>query len=94
MSAINKPYILPEEVTLHTVSKVLAEGLLAIEAGQNVFDFSAVRVLDSTVLAFILACRRAADKSQIALRCINLSTNLKALADLYGVTPFISAEVV
>jgi phospholipid transport system transporter-binding protein len=94
MSTVKKPYLLPEEVTLHTVNAVLAAALLAMEGGQNTFDFSAVRVLDSTVLAFVLACRRAAERSQIALQCINLSPNLNALADLYGVTPFISGEVV
>ncbi|MDA8329276.1 MAG: STAS domain-containing protein [Betaproteobacteria bacterium] len=94
MLTVKKPYILPEEVTLHTVGTVLAAALLALESGQNIFDFSAVCVLDSTVLAFVLACRRAAERSQIAFQCINLSANLHALADLYGVTSFISTEVV
>ncbi|MFA5172217.1 MAG: STAS domain-containing protein [Sulfuriferula sp.] len=78
------------DLTLNTATKQLADGLDAIKQGCVEFDFAAVAKLDSTALAFILVCQRAASNSNYKLSCTHLPENLKNLAILYGVDPFLA----
>ena len=84
-------YPVPGEVTIATASVRLAEAIIALKEGSDVFDFSALRELDSTALALILACRREAERMGRQLHCVNLPENLANLAALYGVENYISA---
>lgn len=84
-------YPVPGEVTIATATAQLAAAVAALEKGNDIFDFSALRELDSTALALILACRREAERMGKQLHCINLPENLKNLAALYGVENYISA---
>ena len=77
-------------LTLATATELLALGFAALAKGVSVFDFSAVKELDSAALAFILACRREAGRLGIQLQCLNLPENLKNLAALYGVENYLS----
>jgi phospholipid transport system transporter-binding protein len=77
------------DLTLNTATRQLAEGLDAIKRGCVEFDFSAVAKLDSAALAFILACQRSANASNQKLHFLHLPANLKNLATLYGVAPFL-----
>ncbi len=93
MATVEPVHVLPEKINLHTVIGEVEIALQAMDAGSRVFDFSAVRQLDSTVLALMLTCRRAAQQRHIALRFINLPDNLISLARLYGVDQFVAIEV-
>ncbi|ARU31528.1 hypothetical protein CAP31_07400 [Sulfuriferula sp. AH1] len=84
-------YPVSGEVTIATATVQLAEAIAVLEKGNDVFDFSALRGLDSTALALILACRREAERMGKQLHCINLPENLENLAALYGVENYISA---
>ena len=78
------------DLTLNTVSKQLADGIEAIKQGCVEFDLSQVDKLDSAALAFILVCQRTALGFNRQLRCLHLPENLKNLATLYGVAPYIT----
>lgn len=77
------------DLTLDTVSMQLADGIEAINQGCVEFDLSRVVKLDSAALAFILVCQRMAISLNRQLRCTHLPENLKNLATLYGVAPYI-----
>ncbi len=94
MSLEQPSYRVPDQLTLNTVNAVMETALHALDQGQQVFDFSDLQTLDSTALAFVLACRRAADQRGLRLQCANLPGNLTALATLYGVEAFLSVEAV
>ncbi|MEQ1668532.1 MAG: STAS domain-containing protein, partial [Sulfuriferula sp.] len=70
--------------------KQLADGIDAINQGCVEFDLSNVTKLDSTALAFILVCQRTAASLNRQLHCTHLPENLKNLATLYGVAPYIA----
>jgi phospholipid transport system transporter-binding protein len=82
-------YQVTGELTLHTASRQLTAGLDAVKQGCTVFDLSAITQLDSTALAFILACQRMALKQKSTLYCTGIPVNLTNLATLYGVAPLI-----
>ena len=93
MNPTQSVHVLPEQIDLHSVIGVLEDALHALDAGNEVFDFAAVKQLDSTVLALMLTCRRAAQQRRLPLRYINLPVNLVSLAKLYGVDQFVATEV-
>ena len=92
MTASQAVFRLPQQIDLTTVQSVLAAALAALAAGQTVFDFSAVRQMDSTALALVLACDRAAFAQGIPFHCQGVPDNLLSLARLYGVEAFVSVE--
>ena len=85
-------HVLPEQIDLTTVQAVLAAALRALDDGSRVFDFAAVRRLDSTALALVLACERWARERGVEIRCIRVPDNLLSLARLYGVDTFLPVE--
>lgn len=81
--------VLESVVTSTTASAVLKQCLDAIRQGTRVLDFHRVEEMDSAAIALIIECRREADRTGVALRCVNLPDNLKSLASLYGVLDLI-----
>lgn len=80
---------LPEELTLRQASGTLAR-LLAALAGQAPgapvrIQAQAMRVFDSSALAVLLECRRAALAQGRAFAVEGLPAALRGLAALYGV---------
>lgn len=92
MSNSPSAYQVPEILTHDTINAVTVEATQALKAGQLDFDFVAVREMDSSALAFVFACQRIAKQKNAVLRCLNVSSNLHALAELYGVTSFLTIE--
>ena len=88
---MSNTFLVQCELTIPTATAQLAEGIVALNKGTSEFDFSALREMDSTALALILAWRREAERLGKRLHCINLPENLKNLAALYGVENYISA---
>ena len=84
-------YPIQGALTVSSATTQLVEGIAALNKGMSEFDFSALHAMDSTALAFILSCRREAERQDKQFHCINLPENLKNLAALYGVENYISA---
>ena len=82
-------HVVTAVLTLQSVTELLRLSFDSLANGVTVFDFSAVRELDSAALAFILASRREAERLGIQLQCLNLPDNLKNLAALYGVDNYL-----
>lgn len=80
---------LPERVTHEQAQASLAQcesALAGAQAGDvAVVDASALQEFDSSVLAVLLAIRRAALARQVTLQVSGLPTRLRELATLYGV---------
>jgi phospholipid transport system transporter-binding protein len=68
-----------------TASDLLRAGETAVAAGETVFDLAAVSDCDSSLLACLLAWRRAAAARGAALIVQNAPENLDRIARLYGV---------
>ncbi len=82
----------PEKLDISVIRDVLAQARQAIAARQLQFDFAAVRHVDSSALALILACQREAVRAGEQLDCVNLPDNLRSLARLYGVDVLIDGK--
>ncbi len=80
---------LPERLEIATINQLLPVARQKIAQRCLAFDFSMVRHVDSSALAFILASRREAMKQHGTLTCRHLPDNLISLSRLYGVEPFI-----
>ncbi|MBS1159200.1 MAG: binding protein (contains domain) [Proteobacteria bacterium] len=65
---------------------LLDAGRAALQAGEQVFDFSEVSEADSSALAVMLGWLRAAAASQSALKFAHVPTGVRSLAELYGIT--------
>ncbi len=65
---------------------LLQEGLDAVSRGENKYDLSALKQVDSASVAVMLAWQRAAIRSGRRLCFLNVPHSLVSLADLYGVT--------
>jgi phospholipid transport system transporter-binding protein len=77
-------------ITVDNVVALLGEGNERFTAQQVTVDLAAVTEVDSSALSLLLEWRREADRNGRAIRYLNLPVNLKSLAELYGVTEFIS----
>ena len=78
--------IMPQgDVTMETVSALLAQGLQQLNKADLVVDLSQVQAIDSAAVSMLLAWQRAAQSGQRALQIANLPENLLSLARLYGV---------
>ena len=73
-------------ITVDNVVALLAQGNGLFSAAQVTVDLSAVTDVDSSALSLLLEWRREAGRNRRAIRYLNLSANLKSLAQLYGVT--------
>ncbi|HET9114379.1 MAG TPA: STAS domain-containing protein [Burkholderiales bacterium] len=76
-------------LTLATATEALAAAFAALSQSVTIFDFFAVKELDSAALAYILVCQREAIRLGKSLQCTNVPENLKNLAALYGVATYI-----
>lgn len=77
-------------INVDNVVALLGEGNAQFTAAQVTVDFAAVTEVDSSALSLLLEWRREAGRSGRTIRYLNLPANLKSLAQLYGVTEFIS----
>ena len=85
---------LPAVLTLAEASATLAGLLDAITAadGAPVLDATALRTLDSSAIAVLLQCRRAALAQGKALTIVGSPPKLEQLAQLYGVEELVAAR--
>ena len=72
-------------LTVQNATAALDQGIAAIKAGQTVFDLGAIQTADSSAVAVLLAWKRAARKSGVALSYVNIPAGLQSLTALYGV---------
>lgn len=68
------------------VLTVLDEGKLKFVAPHVTVDLGGLTEVDSTAISLLLEWRRAAQRENREITYINLSKNLKSLAELYGVS--------
>ena len=79
-------------VTLANVGALLEEGRTQIAQGARTIDLGEVTELDSSLLAVLLAWRRASRAAQVALTIEGLPEGLATIARLYGVEAFVSGS--
>jgi phospholipid transport system transporter-binding protein len=85
---------LPAVLTLGEASATLAGLLDAISADPApVLDATSLQTLDSSAIAVLLQCRRAALAQGKLLRIVAAPCKLGELAQLYGVDELLGAEV-
>ena len=85
---MNLTLALPQRIT-HAEAQTVLEGLLAVaqtQPGPMVLDASALRVFDTSALAVVLACQRAALSRGATLTLQGLPERAKTLAKVYGVS--------
>ena len=85
---------LPEAVTVHTVTAVLAS--LSRQLGQAqgqeaTLEAGALRSFDSSAVALLLELRRDLSQQGRQLRLVNLPGKLQELVALYGVSELLPA---
>ncbi|KAF1023178.1 MAG: hypothetical protein GAK30_00631 [Paracidovorax wautersii] len=89
------PLVLPAELT-HQQGRVaqamLIQTIRAQRTGDVVLDGSQLVRFDSTALAVVLACRRAALAQQQNFAVRQLPPHLQELATLYGVQDLLDGE--
>jgi phospholipid transport system transporter-binding protein len=73
-------------ITMDNVVALLAQGKSLFTARELSVDLAAVSEVDSSALSLLLEWRREAARSGRSIRYLNLPSNLKSLAELYGVT--------
>jgi phospholipid transport system transporter-binding protein len=78
-----------DQITVRNGDQVIAEGAKAFALGDHVIDFSAVRHVDSTALAVILAAKRVL-KSDKTLELQHPPAQLNSLIAAYGVQSLFS----
>ena len=89
--------VLPPELThaqARASLRLLLEGLKALPpqaSGVVTVDASALRRFDSSALAVLLECRRAALARGLTLALDRLPAGLHSMAQLYGVLPLLVA---
>lgn len=91
MSTLTTPMALPA-VLLQAQAQSVADDLVTslttqlAQGGEAVLDASALVQFDSSALAVILACRRAALAQGAQLRITGLPERAQALAKVYGLS--------
>lgn len=65
---------------------LLEAGRSALQAGEQIFDFSEVVQADSSALAVMLGWLRAASLAKATVKFANIPAGVRSLAELYGVT--------
>jgi phospholipid transport system transporter-binding protein len=86
---------LPAQLTLHEAHAALAALAPAIKACADpvvALDAAALTNIDSSTLAVLLACKRAAQARQRGFAVHNAPTRLIELAHLYGVEKLLALE--
>lgn len=81
---------LPERLTHPEASACLAQLTRDLPAeGVVTLDASALTQFDSSALAVLLACQRAAQARGCALQVVGLPPKAQQLAKVYGVSPWL-----
>ena len=70
-------------------SALLEAGRSSLQAGEVVFDLSAVEEADSSALALVFAWQRSASERGATLRISHPPASMISLAALYGVSDFL-----
>lgn len=87
--------IIPQgDVTMETVSALLAQGLRQLNTADLVVDLSRIQAVDSAAVSMLLAWQRAAQRGQRVLQIENLPENLLSLSRLYGVEELLPKQTV
>jgi phospholipid transport system transporter-binding protein len=73
-------------LTMANVTSVLEESVRLFEGNEILVDLQGVTEVDSAAVSLLLEWRRQALASKRRIEYINLPSNLKSLADLYGVS--------
>jgi phospholipid transport system transporter-binding protein len=89
--ADNARWLLQGEVTTATAPRILEESAALPLPAEGVVDCEAVRLIDSTAVAVLLALKRRAKAEQRRLAFTNLPQPLLALASVYGVDNLLSS---
>jgi phospholipid transport system transporter-binding protein len=79
-------------ITLDNVVDLLGEGNERFTGVEVTVDLAAVTEVDSSALSLLLEWRREAGRNGRTIHYLNLPANLTSLAELYGVTEFVSAR--
>ena len=79
-------------ITVQNVVELLDEGNDRFTDTEVTVDLAAVTEVDSSALSLMLEWRREAGRNGRTIRYLNLPANLKSLAELYGVTEFVSEQ--
>jgi phospholipid transport system transporter-binding protein len=79
------------DVTVECAAELIAALNTHLAANVDTLDLSGVGEVDSTVLALILSCRRAAETQQRNLHLSGLPASVTTLAELYGVSDLLQA---
>lgn len=78
------------DVLIDDAQKLLNQSSELSLNGDIEVDFAAVTDVDTVALSLIFEWQRRAKKNNCTITYTNLPDNLMSLADLYGVTEFIS----
>ncbi len=73
-------------LTMVNARALLEAGSSALQAGEQVFDFSQVSEADSSAVAVMLGWLRAAEQSRSTVKFAHIPAGVRSLAELYGVT--------
>jgi phospholipid transport system transporter-binding protein len=73
-------------ITMSNVTGVLQESAKLFEGRDVLVDLSGVTEVDSAAVSLLLEWRREALRAKRRIEYTNVPSNLKSLADLYGVS--------
>jgi phospholipid transport system transporter-binding protein len=79
-------------LTMANVTGVLAESASLFQGNDVLVDLSGVTDVDSSAVSLLLEWRRQALAANRRVEYVNLPSNLKSLADLYGVSDLLGAS--
>lgn len=78
------------QISMNNAPEILRRGAEFLEkSGGTVIDFAAVERVDSSVISVMLEWRRLANRLDRPLEFHNLRCNIRALAEMYGVSDFL-----
>jgi len=66
--------------------ELLNAGRSALQAGEQIVDFSGVEEADSSAIAVMLGWLRAATQMQATIKFAHVPAGVRSLAELYGLT--------
>jgi phospholipid transport system transporter-binding protein len=90
MTALALPSLLTHD-QVAVCAQTLAAGIRAEVSDKVVVDASALEKFDSSALAVLLECRRAAMSAGKSITILNLPAKLRELAGLYGIQSLLAA---
>jgi phospholipid transport system transporter-binding protein len=82
-------YLVEGNITLDTVTGVLADGLRSFEGKRPLVDLSAVKAVDSSALSLMLEWQRQLKRQGRDIVFTRLGANLTSLTHLYGIADLI-----